>query len=177
MVRAIGFRQDEQNGLIVICPTTIRMTQDLRRWGGKLLRWVAGMALIAGLMILPEAAIGGAGVAHWTIGRAVIQADPSRGGKPQVNLSLRNQGKPDQSQVQLIGRWIPAGQSRRKLVREELSRFVLLDRFQRETAMKQTAVVTSSLAPLGRPPAGHVLELVVLTGAAITDQQRVCVAR
>lgn len=39
--------------------------------------------------------------------------------------------------------------------------------------MKQTAIVTSSLAPLGRPPAGHVLDLAVLTGATITDQKRV----
>lgn len=145
------------------------MTLGLKRWGWKLFRWIAATALSAGLMISAESAISGVGVAQWTIGRAVIQADP--GGKPQVNLSLRNQGKPDQSQVQLLGRWFPAGQGPRKLTREELSRFVLLGRFQRETAMKQTAIVSNSLAPLGRPPAGHVLELVVLTGAAITDQQ------
>ncbi len=173
MVRAIECGRDEQNGLTVVCPATVRMTQGLSRRGRMFLRWVAAMVLSAGLMMLPDTAISGAGVAQWTIGRAVIQADPGGRGKPQVNLSLRNQGRPDQSQVQLIGRWIPAGQGPRKLTREELSRFVLLGRFQRETAMKQTAIVTSSLAPLGRPPLGHVLELVVLTGAAITDQKRI----
>lgn len=177
MVRAIECERDEQNGLTVICPATVRMTQDLSRWGWKLLCRVAAMVLSAGLMISPATAISSAGVAQWTIGRAVIQADPGGRGRLQVKLSLRNEGKPDQSQVQLIGRWIPAGQDPRKLMREDLSRFVLLGRFQRETAMKQTAIVTSSLVPLGRPPAGHVLELVVLTGAAITDQRRVAVAR
>lgn len=173
MVRAIECGRDEQNGLTVVCPATVRMTQGLSRWGRLLLHWVAATVLSAGLMMLPDTAISGAGVAQWTIGRAVIQADPNGGGKPQVNLSLRNRGRPDQSQVQLLGRWIPAGQGPRKLTREDLSRFVLLGRFQRETAMKQTAIVTSSLAPLGRPAAGHVLELVVLTGATITGQKRV----
>lgn len=173
MVRAIECGRDEQNGLTVVCPATVRMTQGLERWCWKLLRWVAAAVLSAGLMISPGAAISDTGVAQWTIGRAVIQADPGGRGKLQVKLSLRNQGRPDPSQVQLIGRWIPAGQGPRKLTREELSRFVLLDRFQRETAMKQTAIVISSLTPLGRPPLGYVLELVVLTSEAITDQKRI----
>ena len=148
---------------------------EVKLWLGgraRALRFVAA-ALIAISVSIANPAMAAAG-AKWTVGRAAIQADPSGPGKPpQVKLSLRNQGQPDQSPVQLAGRWVPEKQPPRKITQQELPSFVLLGRFQKEVAMKHTAIIASSLGPLGRSPAGHAVELVVLTGPAITDQGRV----
>ncbi len=97
-------------------------------------------------------------------------------GRLQVKLSLRNQGKPDRAAVRLFGRWVTAGQPPQTLTPQELRAFVLLGRYEREVAMKQTVIVTAPLAALRSPPTGsHVLELAVFTGTAVTDQGRIAV--
>lgn len=114
-----------------------------------------------------------ADAARWIIGHAAVQTDPSAHGQLHVKLSLRNQGRPDRAAVQLYGRWLPATQAPHKVTAQELRAFALLGRYEREVAMKQTAIVTGSLAVLHPPPATHVLELIVVTDRAVTDQRRV----
>jgi hypothetical protein len=115
--------------------------------------------------------------ARWTIGHAAVQMDPGARGQLQVKLSLRNQGQADRTPVQLFGRWIPPGQAARRIAPQELSTFALLGRYEREVAMKQTAVVSGSLAALRQPPPTYALELVTVTGTMITDQRRVGITR
>lgn len=113
--------------------------------------------------------------ARWTIGHVAVQMNPAHG-QLQVKLSLRNEGRPDRIAVQLFGRWVSAGEAPRKIAPRELARFALLGRYQREVAMKQTAIVTAPLTALRLPPSGsHVLELAVFTGTTVTDQGRIAV--
>lgn len=171
MAFAIRHARADEIGGVVRWP----ITQQSVHLSGR-----AGTAICLGIVvllaILPATATPAA-AARWTIGQAALQADPGAHGQLQVKLSLRNQGQADRSTVRLFGRWVPAAQAPRKIASQELSTFALLGRYEREVAMKQTAVVTGSLAALRQPPAAYVLELVTVTGTTITDQRRVATAR
>jgi hypothetical protein len=111
--------------------------------------------------------VGPAGAAsgpEWTIGRAVIQAvKEQREQGLAVKLSLRNEGRPGDARVQILGRWKPGP--------DELTP---LRRLKEEVALKQTAIVVISLDPLEEvPPGTPSLELVVKTDARETDRKTV----
>lgn len=170
---AFAMRQTRvnENGPVVRWLTTQQAVHASRRAGIAPCLW-----LVVLLIGMPPVTAAPVATARWTIGHAAVQADPGARGQLQVKLSLRNQGQADRSTVQLFGRWVPAAQASRRIAAQELSMFALLGRYEREVALKQTAVVTAPLAPLRPPPSSaHVLELAVLTGAAMTDQGRVAV--
>lgn len=101
----------------------------------------------------------------WTIGRAVVQPakEGSKGHGLVVKLSLRNEGKPGEGRVQILGRWKPGP--------EDLTP---LRRLKKEVALKQTAIVVISLEPLeDLPPGKPSVELVVMTDARETDRKTI----
>lgn len=98
----------------------------------------------------------------WKVGRAVIQLDAQGQKELRLKLSLRNEGKPGKTPVQILGKW-------KKMKGKE---FTLLSKLTKEVELKQTAIVVISLEPLepippGRPP----LELIIKTGSRETDQK------
>ncbi|MFZ5877668.1 MAG: hypothetical protein ACOYXU_14875 [Nitrospirota bacterium] len=102
--------------------------------------------------------------AVWTIGRAVIQpVKEQRQHGLAVKLSLRNEGKPGEARVQILGRWKPG--------QVELTP---LRRLKEEVALKQTAIVVISLDPLAEvPPGKPSLELVVKMDTRETDRKTI----
>jgi hypothetical protein len=127
----------------------------------KLILHCSFLVLVAGVVGPVVAASGPA----WTIGRAVIQ--PAKEGSKAhglvVKLSLRNEGKPGEGRVQILGRWKPG--------KDDLTP---LRRLKEEVALKQTAIVVISLDPLEEVPPGRPsLELVVKTDARETDRKTV----
>lgn len=122
-------------------------------------------------LLLCVAGIVGSAVAAsspaWTIGRAVIQpakeARRDQGLGLAVKVSLRNEGKPGEARVQILGRWKPG--------QDDLTP---LRRLKKEVALKQTAIVVISLEPLeGVPPGKPSVELVVMTDARETDRKTI----
>ena len=119
------------------------------------------LVMVAGVVGPAVAASG----PSWTIGRAVIQPakEGSTGRGLVVKLSLRNEGKPGDGRVQILGRWKPG--------QDDLTP---LRRLKDEVALKQTAIVVISLDPLDEvPPGKPSLELVVKTDARETDRKTV----
>lgn len=158
----------------VRCPARAQAARRVLRPGAGVRRWIAVLA--SGLFLTASAAA--TDTARWTIGHVALQMDSGAHGQLQVKLSLRNQGKPDRVPVRLFGRWIATAQAPRRITAQDLRAFVLLGRYEREVAMKQTAVVTAPLTALRSPPPGSdLLELAVFTGTVMTDQGRVAVGR
>lgn len=136
--------------------------------GSTVCRSISKFALHLSCLVFAAGIVGPAVAASdpvWTIGRAVIQPAKEARREPglAVKLSLRNEGKPGEARVQILGRWKP-GQN-------ELTP---LRRLKEEVALKQTAIVVISLEPLEEvPPGNPSLELVVKTDARETDRKTV----
>jgi hypothetical protein len=125
--------------------------------------WSRGVILLIGLLLI--GLMGPASAAprepYWKIGRAVIQYDAKGQKELLLRLSLRNEGNPGKTPVQILGRW--------KQGRD--SKFTLLVRLTTEVELKQTAIGVVSLKPLNPlPPGRPSLELLVVTGTRETDQ-------
>lgn len=141
--------------------TPDQQRSSVRRSISKFVRHLSCLVFVAGI-------VGPAGAAsgpEWTIGRAVIQ--PAKEARPEqglaVKLSLRNEGKPGETRVQILGRWKPG--------QDELTP---LRRLKEEVALKQTVIVVISLERLAEvPPGNPLLELVVKTDARETDRKTV----
>lgn len=107
----------------------------------------------------------------WKIGRAVIEwRAPVSGQVPPapntavLKLSLRNEGGAGSLPVQIFGRWVI--QSAPPLS------FVLLDTYQQEVTLTQTAILEAPLTPLRTAPSAKaVLEVLVATGGKETDRK------
>jgi len=125
--------------------------------------WNRGVLLLSGFLLI--GLMGPVSAAppepYWKIGRAVIQYDAKGQKELLLRLSLRNEGNPGKTPVQILGRW--------KQGRE--SKFILLVRLTTEVELKQTAIGVVSLKPIEPlPPGRPSLELLVMTGTQQTDQ-------
>jgi len=139
------------------------------RWRSSVRQPISKLILHCSFLVIVAGGVGPAVAASgpsWTIGRAVIQPAKEEGSKGHglvVKLSLRNEGKPGEGRVQILGRWKPGPDD-----------LTPLRRLKEEVALKQTAIVVISLDPLdGVPPGKPSLELVVKTDARETDRKTV----
>jgi hypothetical protein len=165
----LGWFQSNQTanmGNFIAGRMRIRNSERQSRPGGLLMRrttWNRGFTLLIGALLI--GLIGTVAAAprepFWKIGRAVIQYDAKGQKELLLRLSLRNEGNPGKTPVQILGRW--------KQGRE--SKFILLVRLTTEVELKQTAIGVVSLKPLEPVPLGRPsLELLVVTGTRETDQ-------
>ena len=125
--------------------------------------WNRGVLMLIGVVLIGFVATIAAAPRepYWKIGRAVIQYDAKGQKELLLRLSLRNEGNPGKTPVQILGRW--------KQGRE--SKFILLVRLTTEVELKQTAIGVVSLKPIEPlPPGRPSLELLVMTGTQQTDQ-------
>jgi hypothetical protein len=119
----------------------------------------------AGVMAITSAA------PLWKIGRAVIEwRTPTSGqlapapGTAVLKLSLRNEGGKGSLPVQIFGRWVIESAP-------PLS-FVLLNTYQQEVTLTQTAILEAPLTPLRTAPSAKaVLEVLVATGGKESDRK------
>lgn len=127
-----------------------------------------GIAILVGLLLWMTTGMADArspaNQPDWKVGRAVIQSEQGQGRRTLLlKLSLRNKGRPGNVKVRLSARWTRQ-QKLRPLRSEDMKTFHTLGTYQREVALKQTAILNVSLEALKPRPRNSRLELIIYTG-------------